>query len=125
MIMSAESTAKRWIHAAAAAFTEPPPAGGEGRRGSAGHEGEQAALPQHGLSILLLAVCVSMLLLGVPLVRTKLLKNTQELGMALAEKMNKSSARVYTVMGDGELAEGSVWEGAWLPPSISWITCAR
>ncbi len=33
-------------------------------------------------------------------------------GMALAEKMNKSQARVYTVMGDGELAEGSVWEGA-------------
>lgn len=33
-------------------------------------------------------------------------------GMALAEKMNKSSVRVYTVMGDGELAEGSVWEGA-------------
>ena len=33
-------------------------------------------------------------------------------GMALAEKMNKSSARVYTVMSDGELAEGSVWEGA-------------
>ena len=33
-------------------------------------------------------------------------------GMALAEKMNKSDARVYTVMGDGELAEGSVWEGA-------------
>ena len=33
-------------------------------------------------------------------------------GMALAGKMNKSSARVYTVMGDGELAEGSVWEGA-------------
>lgn len=33
-------------------------------------------------------------------------------GMALAEKMNGSSVRVYTVMGDGELAEGSVWEGA-------------
>jgi transketolase len=33
-------------------------------------------------------------------------------GMALAEKMNKSDARVYVVMGDGELAEGSVWEGA-------------
>jgi transketolase len=32
--------------------------------------------------------------------------------MALAEKMNKSDARVYVVMGDGELAEGSVWEGA-------------
>lgn len=33
-------------------------------------------------------------------------------GMALAERMNKSGARVYVVMGDGELAEGSVWEGA-------------
>lgn len=32
-------------------------------------------------------------------------------GMALAAKMNKESYRVYTVMGDGELAEGSVWEG--------------
>jgi len=26
--------------------------------------------------------------------------------------MNKSENRVYVVMGDGELAEGSVWEGA-------------
>ena len=33
-------------------------------------------------------------------------------GMALARKMNKKEYRVYTVMGDGELAEGSVWEGA-------------
>jgi len=33
-------------------------------------------------------------------------------GMALAQKMNKSAARTYVVMGDGELAEGSVWEGA-------------
>lgn len=33
-------------------------------------------------------------------------------GMALAGKMNKKEYRVYTVMGDGELAEGSVWEGA-------------
>lgn len=33
-------------------------------------------------------------------------------GMALAAKMNKQSCRTYTVMGDGELAEGSVWEGA-------------
>ncbi len=33
-------------------------------------------------------------------------------GMALAQKMNNSSSRVYTVMGDGELAEGSVWEAA-------------
>ena len=33
-------------------------------------------------------------------------------GMALAGKMNNKNYRVYTVMGDGELAEGSVWEGA-------------
>lgn len=33
-------------------------------------------------------------------------------GMALAGKMDKKDYRVYTVMGDGELAEGSVWEGA-------------
>jgi len=33
-------------------------------------------------------------------------------GMALAGKMDNRDYRVYTVMGDGELAEGSVWEGA-------------
>lgn len=33
-------------------------------------------------------------------------------GMALAGKMDGKEYRVYTVMGDGELAEGSVWEGA-------------
>lgn len=33
-------------------------------------------------------------------------------GMAIAERMNKSKNRVYVVMGDGELAEGTVWEGA-------------
>lgn len=33
-------------------------------------------------------------------------------GMALAGRMDGRSYRVYTVMGDGELAEGSVWEGA-------------
>lgn len=33
-------------------------------------------------------------------------------GMALAARMDHRSYRVYTVMGDGELAEGSVWEGA-------------
>ncbi|MCR5670370.1 MAG: transketolase [Butyrivibrio sp.] len=32
-------------------------------------------------------------------------------GMALACRMDKRPSRVYTVMGDGELAEGSVWEG--------------
>lgn len=33
-------------------------------------------------------------------------------GMALAGKMDKKNYRVYTLMGDGELADGSVWEGA-------------
>ena len=32
-------------------------------------------------------------------------------GMALAGKMDRRAYRVYTLMGDGELAEGSVWEG--------------
>ena len=32
-------------------------------------------------------------------------------GMALAGKMDGRDYRVYTLMGDGELAEGSVWEG--------------
>jgi len=32
-------------------------------------------------------------------------------GMALAGKRSRQNYRVYTVMGDGELAEGSVWEG--------------
>ncbi|MDD3212895.1 MAG: transketolase [Eubacteriales bacterium] len=33
-------------------------------------------------------------------------------GMALGQRMLGRSARVYTVLGDGELAEGSVWEAA-------------
>ena len=33
-------------------------------------------------------------------------------GMALAGRMDERGYRVYTVLGDGELAEGSVWEGA-------------
>jgi len=33
-------------------------------------------------------------------------------GMALAAKMDKKTFRVYVVMGDGELAEGSNWEAA-------------
>lgn len=32
------------------------------------------------------------------------------LGMALGLKIKKSSARVYTLLGDGELQEGEVWE---------------
>ena len=33
-------------------------------------------------------------------------------GMALVMKCDKMQSRVYTVMGDGELAEGSNWEAA-------------
>ena len=36
-------------------------------------------------------------------------------GMALANKMDGKTGRVYTVMGDGELAEGSVWKVLWQP----------
>ncbi|MDE2223116.1 MAG: transketolase [Candidatus Omnitrophica bacterium] len=34
------------------------------------------------------------------------------IGMAMAARMQKRPSRVYVVMGDGELNEGSVWEGA-------------
>ncbi len=34
------------------------------------------------------------------------------IGMALGARMSGLANRVFTVMGDGELAEGSVWEGA-------------
>jgi transketolase len=34
------------------------------------------------------------------------------LGMAMGLKMQKSAARVYTLLGDGELQEGEVWEAA-------------
>jgi transketolase len=34
------------------------------------------------------------------------------LGIALALRLNKSSARVYTIMGDGEQSEGQLWEAA-------------
>jgi transketolase len=33
-------------------------------------------------------------------------------GMALGIRMNKSQSKVYVLMGDGELAEGSNWEAA-------------
>jgi transketolase len=33
-------------------------------------------------------------------------------GMALAAKLDKSNRRIYVLMGDGETAEGSVWEAA-------------
>jgi len=34
------------------------------------------------------------------------------LGMAMGLKLRKSAARVYTLLGDGELQEGEVWEAA-------------
>jgi transketolase len=34
------------------------------------------------------------------------------LGMAMGLKLQKSSARVYALLGDGELQEGEIWEGA-------------
>ena len=33
-------------------------------------------------------------------------------GLAIGAKMDKLGTRVYVLLGDGELAEGSVWEGA-------------
>ncbi|MBC8333354.1 MAG: transketolase [Anaerolineae bacterium] len=33
-------------------------------------------------------------------------------GMALAAKMNGRNDRIFTIMGDGELAEGSIWEAS-------------
>ena len=33
-------------------------------------------------------------------------------GIALAAKLDQKDYQTYTLMGDGELAEGSVWEGA-------------
>ncbi len=34
------------------------------------------------------------------------------IGMALAGKLDKKDYRVYVIMGDGEMDEGQVWEGA-------------
>lgn len=34
------------------------------------------------------------------------------LGMALGLRLDGSSSRVYTIIGDGELAEGQIWEAA-------------
>ena len=35
-------------------------------------------------------------------------------GMALAGKLDRGSWRIYTLLGDGELEEGQVWEAAML-----------
>lgn len=39
-------------------------------------------------------------------------------GMALGLKLNASPARVYAVLGDGELNEGTVWEAATSAPNF-------
>src|SRR5436190_13990433 len=39
------------------------------------------------------------------------------LGMALADKVRGEDRRIYVVMSDGELQEGSVWESLLLAPS--------
>ena len=31
-------------------------------------------------------------------------------GLAIAQKLNKENFKIYTLLGDGELSEGSVWE---------------
>ena len=33
-------------------------------------------------------------------------------GMALSAKLSNESYRVYTLLGDGEIQEGQVWEAA-------------
>lgn len=38
------------------------------------------------------------------------------LGMALAARLNGSPSRTYVVLGDGEIQEGQVWEGAMFAP---------
>ena len=40
------------------------------------------------------------------------------LGMALGLKLNKSSAKVFVILGDGELQEGVVWEAIMLAPKL-------
>ena len=40
------------------------------------------------------------------------------LGIAMALKMNKSPAKVYVMLGDGELEEGTVWEAIMTAPAF-------
>ena len=40
-------------------------------------------------------------------------------GMALAAKLDNKDYRVYSVLGDGELEEGQVWEQAMFAASIT------
>ena len=40
------------------------------------------------------------------------------LGMALGLKLSRSAARVYCIVGDGEIQEGQVWEAAMSAPKL-------
>ena len=40
------------------------------------------------------------------------------LGMALGLKLGRSAARVYCILGDGEIQEGQVWEAAMSAPKL-------
>ncbi len=40
------------------------------------------------------------------------------LGIAMALKMNQSPAKVYVMLGDGEIEEGTVWEAVMTAPSF-------
>ncbi len=43
-------------------------------------------------------------------------------GMAIAGKLDERPYRVFTLIGDGELAEGTNWKLLWLRLTINWIT---
>lgn len=39
-------------------------------------------------------------------------------GMAYAEKLQKNDGKIFVVMGDGEMQEGSVWEAMMMAPNL-------
>ena len=43
-------------------------------------------------------------------------------GMALGAKLQNKAFRVYTLLGDGEIQEGQVWEAAMFPEQNIWTT---
>ncbi len=45
-------------------------------------------------------------------------------GMALGAKTQGQGYRVYTLLGDGEIARVNAGRRLCLPPTISWIICA-
>ena len=40
------------------------------------------------------------------------------LGMAYAEKLQKKEGKIFVVMGDGEMQEGSIWEAMMMAPNL-------